>query len=144
MTLDDFFKECEKKEAIPLSYRNHREFVNGSRTVEYENPKYKKARERIAKILGTGNEHVDDVISGLYGEEVVIRTKDGFHYGTLKGYDGKSFRLENHHYDNKLMDIFDYFSRASLYGENTVVPAKDSISVSAIPLHIEKKYSFCN
>lgn len=137
MSLDEFLKECEKNGSIPLSYRSHKEFVNGSRTVEYENPKYARAKERLADILGsikrTGDPKKDDIMDRLYGEEVVIRTKYGYHHGTLQGFDGKTFMLSNYLFSRKPMDIFDY-STEFFYGDDTAIPADGVISISKIPI----------
>ena len=95
MTLDEFFKECRAKAATPLSYRSHKEFVNGSRTVEYENPAYTKAKRGTAEILNPDskeNSRIDNLVSRLYGEEVVIHTSSGYHYGMLRRYDGREDR----------------------------------------------------
>ncbi len=140
MTLDDFFKECEKEGGIPLSYRSHAETINGSRTVEYENPKYKEAKTGLAKILGmdkAGDEN--SIISRLYGDEVVIRTKYGYHHGTLQGFDGKAFMLSDYLFSRKPLDMIDYSSEL-IRGEDTAVPAGGSISISKIPLHVDRKY----
>ncbi len=87
MTLDDFLKECEKKGSIPLSYRSHVETLNGSQTIEYENPKYREGRVKLAKMLGnlkeTGNPYADNLISRLYGEDIVIKTATGYHHGQI-------------------------------------------------------------
>lgn len=141
MTIDDFFKECEGKGAIPLSYKSHKKFANGSRTVEYENPDYKKAREKLAKILGfdSGDESLDAFLAGLHGEEVVIRTRDGYHHGILNGYDGKSFMLDNYLFSKKPLDIFKY-STDSLLNEDGAVPAEGIISFSKMPLMTEYQF----
>jgi len=139
MTLDDFFKECEKEGGIPLSYRSHTETLNGKRTVDYENPEYAKARERTARIINPNlkeNGRIDDLVSRLYGEEVVIHNSSGYHYGTLQGYDGKGFMLENYHFNKKLIDTFDYVQKA-LFSSDSVVPAENIISISKIPLKVE-------
>jgi len=129
MTIDDFFKECEGKGAIPLSYKSHKKFANGSRTVEYENPKYKKAKEKIAKILGME----DEAFSGLYGQEVMIKTKNGYHYGILKGLDEKGFRLENYLFNERKMDLMGYYTSFSPGFDDTVIPAEGIVSISRIP-----------
>ena len=70
MTLDDFFKECEKEGGIPLSYRSHTETLNGKRTVDYENPEYAKARERTARILNPNlkeNGRIENLLSHRKG-----------------------------------------------------------------------------
>ena len=138
MTIDDFFRECEKNGAVPLSYRSNAKTVRGSRTVEYENPKYKAAKEKLVKILGmeTGNANSDDVLAELYGEEVVVRTKDGYHHGILNGYDGKSFMLGNYLFSKKPLDVF-YYSSNSLLSEDGAVPAEGAISLSRMPLKTE-------
>lgn len=139
MTLNEFFRECERKEGIPLNYRSHKEFVNGSRTVEYENPEYAKAKERTARILNPDlkeNGRIDDLVTHFYGEEVVIHTSSGYHYGTLQGYDGKGFMLENYHFDKRQIDVFDYLQKA-LFSSDSVVPAEDIVSISKIPLKVE-------
>ena len=142
MTLDEFFRECEKEGGIPLSYRSHTETINGSRTVEYENPKYAESRARLAKILGvkeTGDKETDDLISRLYGEEVVIRTKYGYHHGKLCGFDGKGFLLNDYLFSKNPLDVFGYSSEF-FHGGGTIVPAEGAISMSKIPLHVEKGY----
>ena len=140
MTLDDFFKECEKNGGMPLSYRSHTETLKGTRTIEYENPKYAEAKARLAKMLGrikqTGNPNTDNLLARLYGEEVVIHTKDGYHYGTLHGYDGRGFMLGDYYFDKKLIDDFDYAQKA-LFSSDSVIPAENIISISEIPLKAE-------
>ncbi len=139
MTLDDFFRECKQKGATPLSYKEFTESINGTKTVEYENPEYAKARERTARILNPNlkeNGKIENLVTRLYGEEVVIHTASGYHYGTLQGYDGKRFMLENYHFDKKLIDTFDYVQKA-LFSSDSVVPAENTISISKIPLKVE-------
>ncbi len=141
MTLDDFLNECKKRGATPLNYRSHTETINGSRTVEYENPKYREAKARLAEMLGrikqTGNPNTDNLLNRLYGEDVVIRTANGYHYGKLYGFDGKNFLLDNYHFDKRMIDFFEY-SIESLFGEDTIVPAENIISISKIPLMTEE------
>jgi hypothetical protein len=125
---------------MPLSYRSHKEFVNGSRTVEYENPEYAKAKKGAAGILDPDmkeNSRIDNLVSRLYGEEVVIHTSSGYHYGTLKGYDGKKLMLENYHFDKRQIDVFDYLQKA-FFSSDSAVPAGSIISISKIPLKVEK------
>lgn len=138
MTLDDFLKECEEKGAIPLSYRNHAETLKGTKTVEYENPKYKAAKAKLAKILGM-NQGEDNAVSKLYGEEVVIRTKYGYHHGTLQGFNGKAFMLSEYLFSRKPLDMMGYSSEI-IRGDDTAVPAEGAISISKIPLYAEKGY----
>jgi len=138
MTLEDFFKECKKTGATPLSYESHIETLHGSKTIKYENPIYAKAKKRVEDIIGSHKEREDDeisdIVSRLYGENVVIRTKDGYHHGILAEYDGKSFYLDRHIYKDKLMNYFDY-SINSMFSEGSAVPAEGIISISKIPMH---------
>jgi len=135
MTLDDFFRECEKEGAVPLSYRSHAKTTRGSRTVEYENPRYPRARGILNRMLNRGgnNGGPDNLVSGLYGEEVIIRTRDGYHLGKLYDYDGKSFMLGNYLFSRRPMDIFEY-SRESFLKKDRMVPAENIISISKIPI----------
>ena len=140
MTLDDFFKECEKEGGIPLSYRNHAETIRGSRTVEYENPLYSDVKAQAARIAGVkaaGNRMLDSIISSLYGEDVVIHASDGYHHGRLSGYDGKSFMLDKYLFREKPVDVFKY-AGDSIYKESAAVPAENIISISKIPLKAEE------
>ena len=141
MTLDEYFKECEKKGAVPLSYRSYAKTLNGSRTIEYENPRYAKAKEDLVGTMGVNKQgedrNINDIVSRLYGEEVIIYTKDGCHHGELLGYDGKSFCLGRYVFKDKPMDVFDY-STKSLFSEEAIVPAENIISISRMSLHIEK------
>jgi hypothetical protein len=141
MTLDDFFKECRKKGTTPLSYRRQAETLNGSTTVEYENPEYTRAKERLVRILNPNakNNKMDDLVSRFYGEEVVIHTKSGYHYGTLLGYDGKGFLLGDYLFDKKLVDTFD-FTRRHSFGSDSFVPVEDFIYISHIPLKVEEAH----
>lgn len=142
MTLDDFLKECEKKGSIPLSYRSHVVTLKGEKTINYENPRYTMMKKLAGKVTGrikeTGNPYVDDVVGSLFGEEVVIHTATGYHYGTLYGNDGENFLLGKYHFDKKLIDTFEYASE-SLFNEDAVVPAKDVKSISGIPLTVQEK-----
>lgn len=139
MTLDDFLNECKRKGVTPVRYKESSWGLNGSKTVEYVNPEYAKAEEVIARVLnrGRGNNRneggIDSLVSNLYGEEVVIRTRDGYHFGRLQGYDGKSFMLSNYLFSNKPKDIFDY-STEFFHGDDTVIPAEGIISISKIPI----------
>ena len=142
MTLDEFFKECKEKGETPLSYRSHTETLDGTRTVEYENLKYREARAKLAEMLGnikqTGNPRTDNLLNRLYGEDVVIRTRDGYHFGRLQGYDGKGFLLGNYLFGRKPMDIFDYSSEFFLGSDETIIPAEGIISISKIPIMTEE------
>jgi hypothetical protein len=134
----NFFRECYREGAVPLSYRSHKEFVNGSRTVEYENPEYAKAKKGAAGILAPDmkeNSRIDNLVSRLYGEEVVIHTSSGYHYGMLSRYDGRELMLENYHFDKRQIDIFDYLQKA-FFSNDSAVPAENIISISKIPLKV--------
>jgi hypothetical protein len=137
MTLDEFFRECKQKGATPLSYKEFTESINGTKTVEYENPAYRKAKEVIGRVLnrgrgnGNGNSGIDGLVSNLYGEDIVIHTKDGYHHGKLLGYDGESFMLGNYLFNDRPMEMMDYETEF-FYGGDTIIPAKDIISVSRI------------
>ena len=144
MTLDDFFKECKRKGMTPVSYKESSWGLNGSRTVEYVNPKYTnyvKSRDVLNRILNRsrdrrnsndGNSGIDGLVSNLYGENVVIRTRDGYHYGKFLEYDGKAFMLGNYLFNDRPMELMDYETEF-FYGGDTIVPAKDIISISKIP-----------
>jgi hypothetical protein len=109
--------------------------------VEYENPAYRKAKEVIARVLNRGRESnngIDSLVSNLYGEEIVIRTSDGYHHGKLCGYDGKSFMLGNYLFSRRPMDVFDYSSEFFIGSEETIIPAKNIISISKIPITTEE------
>jgi len=142
MTLDGFFKECKRKGMTPVSYKEITEGLNGSRMVEYINPEYAKSKDMLARILNRGsrgrgdsndgNSGIDGLVSNLYGEEIVIHTKDGYHHGKFLGYDGKAFMLGNYLFNDRPMDMMDYGTEF-FYGEDTIIPAKDIISISKIP-----------
>lgn len=138
MTLEDFLGDCRKKGAIPLSFRNHAEALNGSSSIEYDNPSYAEAKKRLAKILNPnpGDAKINDLLSRFYGEEIVIHTSSGYHYGTLNGYDGKRFLLGNYYFYEKLIDTFDYVHKA-LFSSDSIVPSENIISISKIPLVVE-------
>lgn len=143
MTLDNFFKECKQKGATPLSYKEFTESINGTKTVEYENPAYRKAKEVIGRVLNrgrgnsNGNSGIDGLVSNLYGEDIVIHTKDGYHHGKLLGYDGKAFMLGNYLFNDRPMEMMDYETEF-FYGEDTIIPAKDIVSISKIPVMTEE------
>ena len=144
MTLDDFFRECKQKGATPLSYKEFTESINGTKTVEYENPTYRKAKEVIARVLNRGrgnsndgNSGIDGLVSNLYGEEIVIHTKDGYHHGKLLGYDGKAFLLGDYLFNNRPMEMMDYETEF-FYGGDTIIPAENIISISKIPVLTEE------
>lgn len=124
-----------------MSYHSHTETLNGTRTVEYENPKYSEAKARLAKMLGrirqSGNPNADNLLNRLYGEEVVIHTKDGYHHGELLGYDGKSFMLGDYLFNNRPMNTFEYSSQ-SIFSEDTIIPAENIFSISKIPIMTEE------
>ena len=144
MALDDFLKKSRKEGSIPLSYKEVTVRLNGTTKVEYENPLYTKAKAHAARLMNQltrggksdGNEPAEGLISKLYGEEVVIRTAEGYHYGKLRGYDGKNFKLDDYHFDVNKLDTFEY-ALESFGSENTVIPAKDYLSISEIPMVVE-------
>ena len=142
MALDDFLNECKRKGVTPLSYRSHTETLNGTKTVEYENPKYREAKVRLAEIMGnikrTEDPKTDNLLNRLYGEDIVIRTRDGYHHGKLYGYDGKSLVLANYRFSRKPMDIFDYSSEFFTDDNETIIPAEGIISISKIPIMTEE------
>lgn len=152
MTLEDFLKKGRKKGSIPLSYKEVTVGLNGTTKVEYENHLYSKAKANAARLMnqlrqsmqlqGTqsdSSQSADGLIEKLYGEEVVIHTAEGFHYGTLCGYDGKNFKLDGYHFDKRLVDNFEYeFSRPFFSESTRIIPAKDYISISEIPMVVEE------
>lgn len=131
MTLDDFLKDSKTKRLVPLSHRSLTETLKGKRIIEYENPAYAKVKERLARVLNPN-------LSRFYGEEVVIHAPDGYHYGTFYGYDGNGFMLGNYHFENKPIDTFDY-AKKSFFSTDSFVPIQNIISISKIPLKVDKK-----
>jgi len=147
MTLDEFFKECRAKGVTPVSYKESSWGLNGSRTVEYVNPEYAKLKDMLARILNRGsrgrgdsndgNSGIDNLVSNLYGDDIIIRTRDGYHHGKLLGYDGKVFMLGNYLFNDRPMEMMDYETEF-FYGGDTIIPAKDIISVSKMPVMTEE------
>jgi len=82
---------------------------------------------------------IENLISGLYDKEVVILKADGYHYGVLNGFDGKSFYLEDYCKADKLIDIFDFVSKKKEFDEKEI-SAEDVVSIGKIPVKIDKKY----
>lgn len=79
---------------------------------------------------------LEDLLSKMKGQEVVIITKDGYHYGTLRDYDGKMFYLGQYYFSEKLIDKWAYGS-ASFFNEGGLVPADKVVSISKMPSHVE-------
>jgi len=79
---------------------------------------------------------LDGLLEEMQGSEVVIHTKNGYHYGRMRDYDGKMFYLERYYFNNKLIGKWDY-SSASFFSKDGMVPAKDIISVSKIPSFVD-------
>ncbi len=79
---------------------------------------------------------MDDLLSRMYGEEVVIHNKDGYHYGRLRSYDGKMFYLEQYYFNKKLIDRWNY-SSASFFNKDGMLPADNIISISKMPSYVE-------
>lgn len=151
MTLDDFLKKSRKEGSIPLSYEEMSIGVHGTTKVKYENHLYTKAKANAARLMnqlmrgtqlqGTqsdGSQSADGLIARLYGEEVVIHTAEGYHYGTLRGYDGRNFKLDDYHFDTRRLDTFEYeFNRPFINESTMIIPARDYISISEIPMVVE-------
>lgn len=47
MSLEEFLVDCKMKGSIPLSYRSETVTLKGKKFVEYVNPKYAKALNKI-------------------------------------------------------------------------------------------------
>jgi hypothetical protein len=146
MTLDDFLRKCRENGAVPLSYRRKTRDVHGNEYTESFESKAYRDMMRIRDMLGIGrvmrrgsrSEGVDDVVSGLYGREVVIRKQDGYYHGILQGYDGKFFYLREYCFSRKPMSIFEYSPVFSLDDNDAVVPAEGVISIAGIPLDVDE------
>ncbi|GAG18160.1 unnamed protein product, partial [marine sediment metagenome] len=79
---------------------------------------------------------LDGLLDKMQGSEVVIHTKNGYHYGKLCDYDGKTFYLERYYFNDKLIGKWDYYS-ASFFNKGSMVPAKDIISISEMPSQVD-------
>lgn len=126
----------------PVSYKEIIESLNGRKMVEYINPEYGKVKEVIARVLNrdmrnNGNNGIDGLISNLVGEQIVIKTKFGYHHGKLLGYDGKSFMLGDYLFSRTPMELMDYETEF-FYGGDTLIPAENIITISKIPIMTEE------
>lgn len=101
-----------------------------------EMPKNMKPREAFVKVLNSylkdKDKKSDDLMSRLFGKDVVIHTSEGYHYGRLEAYNGKEFMLGRYHFDRNRLTAFEY-AFSSVSGEDSVIPANDVISVSKVP-----------
>lgn len=139
MSLDDFLEECRKKGATPLRYSSKSEGINGSRHERYESREYRKAKALMYLLLGNGDGNLDNLMFNMmYGnKDIVIRNRDGYHYGRLLGYDGKMFYLENYHFDRRLIDEISYVE-SSFGNGKAAIPAANVSSVSEIPSFMDE------
>jgi len=150
MSLDDFLRSCKEKGYTPLNYSKKTKFADGSEyEEEFRNGAYAgvnagragfragNRREQAGSSQHERDERIDDVVSELYGSEVVIRTPQGFHYGELQSYDGKFFYLKSYCFSRKSMSTFEYGAK-SIFSEDAVVPARDIVSVGEIPMVVNK------
>lgn len=154
MSLDDFLKGCKEKGYVPLNYRRKTKFADGSEyEEEFRNGAYAglnaeragfragNRREKAGSSQYERGERIDDVVSELYGNEVVIRTKDGYHHGELNGYDGRFFYLKSYCFSREPMSTFEYGAK-SIFSEDAVVPAGDIVSVGEIPMVVNEPKSY--
>ena len=148
MTLNDFLDKCRKKGTIPLSYERITMDAYGNKYSEgFENAaftglkplKLKPARigekipyERPGMEAGR-TDRINDLVSRLYGREVVIHDKDGYHYGRLAGYDGKMFQLQQYHSSKRPIDESDYFFDSLWNDDNALVPINGVVSIKEMP-----------
>lgn len=142
MSIDDFLEECRKKGVRPLHCSSKSEGVNGSKHERYESREYRKARALMYLLFGNGDGNLDDLMFNMmYGnKDIVIRNKNGYHYGRLVGYDGKRFYLDNYHFDRRLIDELSYIEADmdSPGGRKVAIPADNGlVSVGEIPSFIE-------
>lgn len=148
MTLDDYLRQCREKGQAPLHYKRTVRDIHGNVfTEEFRGPGFAGFSGHKGRKNGYGSskesrqkssEHerdkgTDDVVSELYGSEVVIRTRDGYHHGELVSYDGRFFRLKGYCFSKDLMDTFEYGAK-SIFSEDAVVPAGNIVSVGEIPM----------
>jgi len=139
MALDDFLENCREKGAIPLNYSRRIRYINGDVSTEsFESRIHADMKSRMQRVHGRKAGKIDDVVSGFYGREVVVRTKNGYHYGELLDYDGKMLYLKGYCFSRKPMDTFVYGSE-SIFSEDAVVPAEGVISIAEIPLIVEEQ-----
>ncbi|MBU4502291.1 MAG: hypothetical protein KKA79_06850 [Nanoarchaeota archaeon] len=150
MSLDDFLRSCKEKGHTPLNYRRKTRLADGSEyEEEFRNGVYAgvnagragfkdgSRREQAGSSQHERDERIDDVVSELYGSEVVVRTPQGFHHGELQGYDGKFFYLKSYYFSREPMSTFEYGAK-SIFSEDAVVPAGDIVSVGEIPMVVDK------
>lgn len=148
MSLDDFLEECKKNGATPISYESRSDPLFGSRYERWDNPAFKnKATDSLRSLLRDEGGEVDDLFSMMYsGKDVVIRNRDGYHYGRLIGYDSRKrfYILDGYYFSNKLMDELSYVERIVdfLGGCKVAIPADNLISVSEIPSCAEEMTYF--
>jgi hypothetical protein len=134
MSLDDFLKSCKEKGQTPLRYSEDTIYTNGRRRVKWTDPAYARGMALLNEKLGfKGN----NLITRLYGSEVVIRTPHGFHHGELQSYDGEFFYLKGYCFSREPMGTFEYGAN-SMFSKDAVVPAEGVVSVREIPMVVEK------
>lgn len=163
MALDDFLRECRRTGATPLRYSQKTKRVDGEYYEEYINSGFVKEKERLREKyadlfrspgLGDREEEeegkekekmspteLSDMVSKFYNKDIVIHTKQGYHYGTLRDCDGKMLYLEGYLFDKKLIDSWQY-SSDSFFSEPAIVPASDIISIQEIPSHVDNYERF--
>lgn len=74
--------------------------------------------------------------NSLVGREVVVYTKDGYHYGTLINIDDEYVYLSGYYFNKELIDVFEYAINSSM--SEAIVPREKVISIAEIPLHIRE------
>ncbi|MBN1156048.1 hypothetical protein JXA85_00385 [Candidatus Woesearchaeota archaeon] len=81
---------------------------------------------------------IDGFVNKLIGKDVVIRKKNGFHYGKLEDFDGKYIYLDRYLHSKKLMDGFDYrFESPSGSRDYTRVQIGNILKMQKIPSDVE-------
>lgn len=152
MSLEKFLKDCKRTGYTPVSYRCDTVTPEGKRFRgrEYVNPKYAyllKGRNTAVKDHESNTRHdeseegktgyldIKESIMALKGENVVVHSKDGYHYGRLIDFDGKRFVFGKYYFDKDMMDSFSYNKKA-FFRKDSIVPAKGLISIMKMPLSV--------
>lgn len=133
MTLEEFLRDNRRKGTIPISYKEFTNNLEGTTTmVRYLNPAFKVSGGALAGLLERRKEREDgkdDIISKLYDEQVIVRTKDGYHIGRLAGHDDKFFMLENYQFTDEPLECISGYPTE----KKAIIPLNSIISISKIP-----------
>lgn len=137
--MDDFLGEGMNGRIGPFRAGSENGGNGSAGKDKFSRSDYMKARALLYYLIG--GKSIDNLIFNMtYGnKDIVIRNRDGYHYGRLLGYDGKFFYLGAYHFDRELIDELSYIETDmdSLGSYKAAIPAVGVSSVSEIPSFIE-------